>query len=227
MLNYCQRMLKRKARELSNRWVRLGIVAVSALAGLALIGLYAFDRPIPLKFLLVAVADGHIARTPSRIAENQPEAERLLPDCRSAYGVPVFGAGDTLALRVGSPPESFWLPLLSRQYYLLVLVPESSDLKVFTFQESGNRSGADADQQLAFKLVIPEGPDQSNLLMVMARRFEPFEANQIEHDLHSKLDSLKSSARISSAGNLLSKITSNSLIYVFRTSKEAQCSSRE
>jgi len=132
-----------------------------------------------------------------------------------------------LALRVGSPSESFRLPVLSRQYYLLVLVPESSELKVFTFQENGNRGGADADQQIEFKLVIPEGPDQSNLLMVMARRFEPFEANQIEHDLHSKLDSLKSSARISSAGNLLSKITPNSLVYVFRTSKEAQCSSRE
>jgi hypothetical protein len=85
----------------------------------------------------------------------------------------------------------------------------------------------DADQQLAFKLVIPEGPDQSNLLMVMARRFEPFEASHIEHDLHAKLDSLKPSARISNAGNLLSKITPNSLIYVFRTSKEVQCSSRE
>jgi hypothetical protein len=216
-----------KARELSNRWVRLGIVAVSALAGLVLIGFYAFDRPIPLKFSLVALADGHIARTPSRIAENRPEAERLLPDCRSPYGLPVFGAGDTLALRVGSPAESFWLPLLSQQYYLLVLVPESSELKVYTFQENGNRGGADADRQLAFRLVIPEGPDQSNLLIVMARRFEPFEASQIEHDLHVRLDSLKPSTRIPTAGNLLSKITPNRLIYVFRTSKEAQCSSRE
>jgi hypothetical protein len=222
-----KRKAHNKARELSNLWVRLGIVAVSVLAGLALIGFYAFDRPIPLKFSLVALADGHIARTPTRIAENRPEAERLLPDCRSAYGLPVFGAGDTLALRVGSPSESFWLPLLSRQYYLLVLVPESSDLKVFTFQESGNRGGVDADQQLAFKLAIPEGPDQSNLLMVMARRFEPFTTSQIEHELHAKLDSLKPSARISNAGNLLSKIAPNSLIYVFRTSKETQCSSRE
>jgi hypothetical protein len=205
----------------------LAIVAVSALAGLALIGFYAFDRPIPLKFSLVALADGHIARTPTRIAESGMEAERLLPDCRSAYGLPVFGAGDTLALRVGSPSESFRLPLLSRQYYLLVVVPETSDLKVFTFEENVNRGRADTDQQLAFKLVIPEGPDQSNLLMVMARRFEPFGARQIERDLHAKLDSLKPSARISNAGNLLSKITSNSLIYVFRTSKEAQCSSRE
>jgi hypothetical protein len=216
-----------KARELSNRWVRLGIVTVSALVGLALIGFYAFDRPIPLKFLLVALADGHIARTPSRIAESRAEAERLLPDCRSAYGLPAFGAGETLALRVGTPQESFSLPLLSRQYYLLVLVPESSDPKVFTFQGNANRSGADGDHQLAFRLVIPEGPDQSNLLMVMARRFEPFEASQIEHDLRAKLDSLKPSARIPTAGNLLSKMTPNSLVYVFRTSKEAQCSSRE
>lgn len=220
-------MLKRKAHELPNRWLILGIVVASALAGLALLGFYAFDRPIPLKFLLVALADGHIARTPARIAEKAPEAERLLPDCRSAYGLPVLGAGDTLVLRVGSPQETFQLPLLSRQYYLLVLVPDSSGLKVFTFEENGNRSGADADQDLAFRLGIPEGPDQSNLLMVMARRFEPFEAGQIEHDLHAKLDSLKPSARIGAAGNLLSKITPNSLVYVFRTSNEAQCSSHE
>jgi hypothetical protein len=221
------RIFKRKAHELSNRRVRLGIIAVFVLlAGFALIGFYAFDRPIPLKFLLVALADGHIAQTPARTAENRPEAERLLPDCRSAYGLPVFGTGDTLALRVGSPPESFRLPLLSRLYYLLVLVPESSGLKVFTFEEDVNRNGVNADQQLAFKLVIPEGPDQSNLLIVMARRFEPFESKQIERDLHAKLDSLKPSARISNAGNLLSKIAPNSLIYVFRTSKEVQCSSR-
>lgn len=222
-----KRKAHNKAHELSNRWVRLGIVAVSALAGLALIGFYAFDRPIALKFALVALADGHIARAPTRIAENRVEAERLLPECRSAYGLPIFGAGDTLTLRVGSSPESFRLPLLSRQYYLLVLVPDTSDLKVFTFQESHKRDGVDADQQLAFKLVIPEGPDQSNLLMVMARRFEPFEAREIEHDLHAKLDSLKPSTRIRNAGNLLSKIAPNSLVYVFRTSKEAQCSSRE
>jgi hypothetical protein len=222
-----RRLFERKANELSNRWVRLGIVVASALAGLALIGVYAFDRPIPLKFRLVALADGHIVRTPARIAEKQPGTEELLPNCLSAYGLPIFGAGDTLALRVASPPESFRLPLVSRQYYLMVLVPERADLKVFTFKENVDRNGADLDQQLALKLAIQEGPDQSNLLYVMARRFEPFEANQIERDLHAKLDSLEPSARIRSAGNLLSKMAPNSLIYVFRTSKDAQCSSRE
>lgn len=205
------------------RWAERALTVIGLLSICAATGYWSMSRPISLEFLSAALANGRVAMTPAGVRDQPSGQETLLPSCRSADGLAVLRAGDTLIFRVGSAPESAWLQPFQRQFHLLVAVSDKTGAKVLPLPQDIEKAGLVSGDAIAFRLHVPDGPEEDNLVALIARRSYPFDAASLEQLLRERLDSLQRSERISATRNLLSKVAPGYIEYAFRSTRESAC----
>jgi hypothetical protein len=213
----------RLARRPYVRWSERAITLL-VLVSIGAAGAYwSLSRSIPLQFLSAALANGRVAMTPAGLRKQPSGDDVLLSNCSSPDGLAILRSGDTLVFRVGSIPESAWLQPFQRQFHLLVAVSDKSGAKVLPLPQDIETAGVHSGDAIAFKLSVTDGPDEDNMVALVARRFRPFDAAAIEKSLHERLASLQPSERISATRNLLSRIAPGYIEFAFRSTRESAC----
>ncbi|MCK1389023.1 hypothetical protein [Bradyrhizobium sp. 21] len=213
----------RLAKRSYTRWAEQAIALASLLSICAAAGYWSLSRPIQLEFLSAALANGRVAMTPAGLRRGSSDEETLLPSCRSVDGLPILRPGDTLVIRVGSVTENAWLQPFARHFHLLVALSDKTGVKVLPLPQDIEMGGVHSGDAIAFKLSVPDGPDEDNLVALVAQRSRPFDAAGLEKSLREVLDSLQSSQRISATRNLLAKIAPGYIEYAFRSTRESVC----
>jgi hypothetical protein len=194
-------------------WARRGAIAASLLALLGAGSAWLVNRPIRLDFLPFALDDGRIAQTPVRLRTGEDGRAHALRPCPGFQGTPEYPVKDALVaeVRSGRPDDS--LSSVVRNYHVLVSISSDTGIKILPLPWDGVRAG----ETIGYRLDLVPAHDEDNLLVLLARRFWPFDAAELESELHRRIDSLKKSEQLSAARNFLTGAAPGYLEYLFRT----------
>ncbi|UYO54597.1 hypothetical protein [Rhodopseudomonas palustris] len=201
------------------RWGRRAIIAAGLLATMMLGLFVASERSIVLEFMPRAFADGRIVETPVRLRELVEGGEHVAPPCTPSHGLPLFQVGEQFAAEVRSGDVDGWMEAIDRHYHVLVAVSAKSGSKVLTLPAPTNATGIKAGDTIRYRFDIVDGPDEDNLIVVLARRWRPFDAERLSTELHHRLDHLQPTERLAAARAYLASVAPGALEFMFRTVK--------
>lgn len=188
------------------------LLAAPLLAGLAGSAHWWLGRPLPLSFGAIRLADGETVATPARAAPAPGGALEIAGLCRNDRGLPVYGAGDRLVLKVRAGEDgSDWLA--GGYHFAIVTVSERSGVRVFPPQSWG---GEPSDAGASVTLPI-EAPAEESKVMVLAQRRRPFDTDTIRTLLIQAVEGRPPAERINAAVNSLARQAPGYLDYSFQT----------
>ncbi len=190
-------------------------VAIGAAAGIALAGMTAFaaerwiERPIGIEFAPIQLTTGEAAASPFPARQFPDGGVQQLSICFNANGLPIYTAGNWMVLRALIPNADS--PGLNRYHFAVVIVSES-EIKVFPPIAWGVTPGA---PEASIRLPVRD-VEETNKLIVLARRLWPFDTEALRTHLEGALKGKPPSERINAAVNALVKEAPGYLDYSFR-----------
>jgi hypothetical protein len=216
--------LRQRAHEI---WLKRAAVAAAILAVVAAADFmfslgksWLSERPIPMQFLSVSLPDGRILQTPMRLRDGPDGTSDSLAPCHTLGDLPTYRAGDRLAAKVQSGSPDDWAAMFGSNHHVLVAIstpgqtndPASrSVVKILPLPEpNAVRSG----EEVGFMVDLQKSDE---LVVVLAQRFKPFDANKLAGELHKLLDPLRPDERVNAARRFLQNAAPGALAYVFRT----------
>lgn len=205
----------------AERWLRRSAAGIGAAAVLALAAQQWLSRPLPVAFVPYALDDGRVVMTPFRGRWQSGGTMYLLGHCTEGPGMPVYGNGEVLALRIHLGGDRFGLDHRLGYHAALVGIGSHSGVKVLPFPDFAATTLHPDDPP---GLLLPVlGPDEDNLIAVLVRRLRPFDRDALQQSLRARLDPLNTDERISAARNLLEQEAPGVITYLFRNTGRTHC----
>jgi hypothetical protein len=209
----------RRAVHPSERRMRRVIAVLGAVLACWLVWSELQSSPIPLSFAAVANPGGTIVGTPARRAD--ASASELLPPCRIAGSdTPGFVVGQRMVMRLRIGTEQDLLARLLGYQHVMVSLSSVSGIKVLPPPDT---RAVPAGAEPGYEVEV-RAPEEETLLVWLAKRgYEPFDARALEAQLHESLKSLSAAERMTTARNLLRASAPGVLFYTFRSLSSEAC----
>jgi hypothetical protein len=190
--------------------------AAVAVAGMAAAAVHWWlVRPIAFEFATYELSTGEAVQTPfpARLLKNDEFEE--IDACFNAAGMPVYPIERGIVLRVVVKDPVSWTEILGGYHFAVVTVSELSGVKVFP-PETWN--AMPSDREVSIGLPI-NGVAETNALMVLAKRFTPFDTEALRSRLAALAAQKPRPERINAAVNALAKTAPGFVLYSFESVK--------
>jgi hypothetical protein len=172
-------------------------------------------RPIALEFATYELSTGEAVQTPFPARPLKDGSFEEIESCFNAGGVPIYPAERGIVLHVVIKDPVSWTEILGGYHFAVVTVSELSGAKVFP-PETWN--AGPSDREVSIGLPIDDVAE-TNALMVLAKRFTPFDTEALQSRLAALVAQKPPPERINTAVNALAKTAPGFVLYSFQSVK--------